>query len=263
MSRSSNNKVFIGLMIAALVLSMLACSLDLSQLGIGGGNDADATDEPTTPTPIPTFIFITITPTPVEDGGAAPEVPTNTPVPAAPSGPSTTATGAVCLPGTWQIDHESVKNYIILSMIGFEEYGFSAKSVSGKMELQITPGQINILAEGFKVVIGVNVGGVADASLFSVSVNANGSASYTATDSVVSMTSITYNVVGTMESGESGTVSYSMDLDDLLNVAQDLGFAKDLPVPITERQIVYTCAGDTLTIVVNAHATVTFRRVVP
>lgn len=250
-------------MIAVLAFATLACSLNLSQFGIGGGNDSDPGDGPATPTLIPTFIFKTVTPTPVEDGDPEPVIPTDTPVPAAPSGPSTTATGAVCLPGTWQIDPESVKNYIVLSMIGFEEYGFSAKSVSGKLEIQIIPGQINLLAEAFKVVIGVNVGGVADASLFGVTVNANGSASYTATNSVVSMTGITYSVVGTMESGESGAVSYSMDFNDLLSVAKDMGFAKDLPVPITERDIVYTCAGDTLTIVVNAHASVIFRRVVP
>jgi len=255
LSTSNARMLKIGLFVAFLALATMSCELDLSQWGFGGGEATPTfTYAPTDiSTLVPTIGFQT--PTSTTEGIVATAVPTNTPIP---SGPSTTASGAACLPGTWAIDHQSVINYMTLSMIGVEEFGFTALGSEGKLELQISPGQVNLLAENFKVKVDINIGGIASVNIFNVSVQANGSANYTASDNSILLTGISYNAVGTMESA----ITYSMNFDQLLNTAKDLGFAAGVTNPVTTATLTYTCTGDVLSIVVNPHAAVTFRRVI-
>lgn len=256
LSTSNARMLRIGLFVAFLAMATMSCELDLSRWGFGGD---EATPTFTfAPTQISTLVP-TIglqTPTSTTEGIEVPTaVPTNTPIS---GGPSTTASGAACLPGTWAIDHQSVINYMTLSMIGVGEFGFTALGSEGKLELQISPGQVNLLAENFKVMVGVNIGGVASINIFNVSVQANGSANYTASDTSIVLTGISYNAVGTMESA----ITFSMNFDQLFNTAKDLGFATGVTNPVTTATLTYTCSGDVLSIVVNPHAAVTFRRVI-
>lgn len=188
--------------------------------------------------------------------------PTAIPPLAAPTGsPSTSATGSACLPGTWQIDHQSVKNYMNLTMIGVGEYGFNPISSEGKLELQISPGQINLLAENFKVSVGVSPGGVGSVTYSDATIQSNGSAAYTATNTQISLSNITYNAVGILE---GPTASFSADFNDLIKIARDYGFTRDMENTIkTSATLKYTCSGDTLTLVVNSYASVSFWRVLP
>ncbi|TES89882.1 MAG: hypothetical protein E3J88_05160 [Anaerolineales bacterium] len=254
-SPSNASMLKIGLFAAFLSIATMSCELDLSRLGFGGGEATPTyTYAPTQiSTPVPTIGLQT--PTSTTEGIVATVVPTNTSIP---SGPSTTASGAACLPGTWAIDHQSVINYMTLSMIGVGEFGFTALGSEGKLELQISPGQVNLLAENFKVKVGVNIGGVASINIFNVSVQANGSANYTASNTSILFTGISYNAVGTMESA----ITFSMNFDQLLNTAKDLGFAAGVTNPVTTVTLIYTCSGDIMSIVVNPHASVTFHRVI-
>jgi len=253
---SDKRTIKISLCIALLAFVTLACSLDLSEWGFGGG-EATATYPPVdSPTPIPTL-------QPTLGPGDFPPLVTATPTstsfpPSPPVGPGSTATGAACLPGTWHIDHSSVINYMSLTMFGVGEFDFTPISSSGKLELQIIPGQIVLLAEYFKVDVGVNIGGVANVNINNVYIQANGHGNYVASDSRADLTSISYNAMGTME---SSTGSFSVDLNDLLSVAHAFGFARDLDLPVQSAKLAYTCSGDILTIVVNEYASVTFNRI--
>lgn len=253
---SNKRTIKISLCLTLLAVVTLACSLDLSEWGFGGG-EATATYPPVgSPTPIPTFQptlgpedfppLVTATPT------------ITSPPPSPPVGPGSTATGAACLPGTWHIDHSSVINYMTLTMFGVGEFGFTPLASEGKLELQIIPGQAVLLAEYFKVDIGVNIGGVANVNINNVYIQANGHGNYVASNSRIDMTNISYNAMGTME---STTGSFSVDLNDLLSIAHALGFARGLEIPIQSKSLSYTCSGDNLTIVVNEHASVTFNRI--
>jgi hypothetical protein len=240
---------------AVLVLAAVACTVDLGEWKFWEKSDE------TEPAPsMPTFTPIpTLTPISQED------LPTLTPTPTVvvptvtPSGPSTNATGASCLPGVWHINHESVINYITLTMLGEREFGFSPQGSEGKLELQISPGQVNLLAEDFTVDIGVTVGEMANISAFSTSIVSDASANYLASDNQISLTGIQYDANGTIT---SLAASFTVNFDDLLSLAQTLGFARGLPNPITTRTMNYTCSGDVLTIVVNQHASVSFDRVI-
>jgi hypothetical protein len=243
------------LMKTLLVVVTLGCSLNLSECGLGGGEATATYPSLSSPTPIPTL-------QPTFDPGIftpmATVMPTPTTPPTLPSGPGSTATGAACLPGTWHIDHSSVINYMSLTMFGVGEFDFTPIASSGKLELQIIPGQIVLLAEYFKVDVGVNIGGVANVNINNVYIQANGHSNYIASDSRVDLSSISYNAMGTME---STTGSFSVDLNDLLSIAHAFGFARDLDVPVQFSKLNYTCSGDILTIVVNEYASVTFNRI--
>lgn len=248
-------------MIAVLVVLLLtttACELDLSAYKFWEfGEVVDETGSTVaTFTPIPTA-----TPVPESQTDPTPTftvvVPTITQAPTA-SGPSTTATGASCLPGDWQINHESVTTYIRLSMLSVQEYGFTPQTSEGKLELQIHNGQIVLEAEDFTVGIGVNVGQIANLSAFSASIDAQGFATYYATDGQAALTNIMYDADGTVT---SLSASLAVDFQDLLALAQTLGFARGLPASVTHHTISYTCSGDTLTIQVNPYAAVSFDRI--
>jgi hypothetical protein len=247
-NKSSRRTIRVGSLVSLLAIVLSACTINL-----GGGGEPTATLPP-----VPTYTQISSQPTeqPITqptDTLPLPETPTNTPF----TSPGSTATGAACLPGTWQIDHPSVLNYMTLSMFGVGEFDFTPLASEGKLELQIIPGQINLLAENFKVDIGVNIWGVANVNINNIYVQANGAAAYTATDSKVDLTGITYNVMGTLQ---SATASFSLDIDDLLNIAHALGFASDVKLPYETHSFHYTCSGDILSIVVNEFASVSFNR---
>jgi hypothetical protein len=251
---SNKRTIKFSLLITLLAVATLACSLDLSEWGFGG-DEATATNPPVlSPTPIPTL-------QPTVGPGDLPPLATATStqtIPQPPGGPGSTASGAACLPGTWHVDHSSVINYMTLTMFGVGEFDFTPIASGGKLELQIVPGQVILLAEYFKVDVGVNIGGVANVNINNVYIHANGHANYSASDSRVDLTNISYNAMGTME---SSTGSFSVDINDLLSVAQAFGFARGMQLPIQSTSVSYTCSGDILTIVVNAYASVTFIRI--
>jgi hypothetical protein len=242
----------------ALFLAAAACTVDLGDWKFW--EKSDATEEPSpalsTFTPIPTL-------TPMDSAAATPTftvvVPTITPEPQPTSStPSTTATGALCLPGTWQINHDSVTNYIYLTMIGIEQYGFSPKSSSGTLQLQIDQAQVVLMAEDFTVGVDVQVGEITDIGAFTASIDADGYATYVASYNQIVLTNILYDADGEVT---SLSATFSVDFDDLLDLAQTLGFAEGISNPITYRVMYYTCSGDILTIQVNPYASVIFNRV--
>jgi hypothetical protein len=238
-----------------LATAAIACTIDFTGWGFGG-EEATATFPPVpTATPIPTL-------QPTTEPGVVPpptQPPPTQPPPTQPyDGPGSKALGVYCLPGTWQMDHSSVINYMNLSMIGVDEYGFTPLGSEGKLELQIIPGHINLLAENFKVDIGVNIGGVANVNINDFYMQANGSANFTGDDAELFLTEVTYDVSGTIVSS-IGT--FNMDLFDLLSVAYALGFAGDIHHPTYSTRFDYSCSGDILTIVVNEFASVSFYRI--
>jgi hypothetical protein len=243
---------------AALFFVAAACTVDLGEWKFWEKSDANDGAVPVlaTFTPIPTL-------TSMDSTGATPTntvvVPTITPEPQPTSStPSTTATGTLCLPGTWQINHDSVTNYIYLTMIGVEQYGFSPESSSGKLQLKIDQAQVVLEAEDFTVGVNVSVGSMSNLSAFSASIYAEGYATYVASDSQIVLTNILYDAEGDVT---SLSATFTVDFKDLLDLAQTLGFARGLPNPITYRVMNYTCSGDTLTIKVNPYASVIFNRV--
>lgn len=169
------------------------------------------------------------------------------------------ATGADCMPGTWQIDHDSVVNYISQSMSGRGVNAFTPLSSEGKLELQISSDRIDLSAEGFKVRMGVNAVGITNVSEFDALMEATGNSSYTATDTYVAITNVTYDVEGTMD---YALASFTVDFNTLLEIANTLGFAQNLH-PVVNTGLASTCQGDVMTIVINPYASVIFRRVEP
>ncbi len=248
-------KVKLSIFILVLMFVVMACSLD----SCSGDDEPDSTQTATYPA------LATSTPL-SDDGQETPDpsdFPTLTPTSAAPTegSPSTSATGAACLPGTWQIDHQSIQNYMTLTMIGVGEYGFNPISSEGKLELQISPGQVILLAENLKIKVGVSPGGVGSVTNSDAIIQSNGSAAYTASDTNILLSAVTYNAVGILE---SPTAAFSVDFTDLISIARDYGFYRTMENIIkTSASMIYTCAGDTLTIVVNSYASVSFWRVLP
>lgn len=167
--------------------------------------------------------------------------------------------GAACIPGTWQIDHDSVLNYIAQSMTARGVTTFTPLSVTGKMELQIGEGQINAVAEDFKIRFGLNLIGISNLSEFDVIVDSAGNSSYDASDIYMTLTDMTYDVQGMME---YAFASFSMDLNELLEIANSLGFAKNSPM-VTTIGLESNCNQDVMTIAINQYASVIFRRVEP
>jgi len=165
--------------------------------------------------------------------------------------------GAACLPGTWQIDHESVIEYMGDTMAGVGETAYTPLSSEGKLELQIESREITLVAEDFKVNVGVKLGGDPDAASNETNVQADASANYLASDTQINLTDISYTVEGTLKSDNR---LYNMDLEDLLVIANTYGFARDLSLPVESTFFSYTCSGDILSIVVNDFASVSFNR---
>jgi len=210
-----------------LFLAVLACNLELPDFRI---NQNEAT-------------------------GTNPVVNTLTPS----SGVTPTAgdSGAACLPGTWQIDHESMIEYMGDTMAGVGETGYTPLSSEGKLVLQIESRKITLVAEDFKVNVGVKVGGDPDAASNETNVQADVRANYLASDTQINLTDISYTVEGILKSDNR---LYNMDLEDLLVMENTYGFARDLSLPVESTFFSYTCSGDILSIVVNDFASVSFNR---
>lgn len=253
MNALSRKNVVLGVIVLLVIIlaMVIACPFAL-RLATAARVEATATP-PTLPTAtlVPTFGVPTATGGVEGDETALPAVPTST------YSSGSTASGAACLPGTWQIDHASVVNYMTLSMIGREIYAFTPLSAEGKLELQISPSQINLLAEDFTVTVGVNLGGMSNISEFDAIISSTGNSNYQVSDTAINLSGVTYNAQGTMS---SSIASFTMDFNDLLEIANSLGFAKNLH-PVSSKNLKYTCNGDVLTIVVNPYASVTFRRI--
>jgi hypothetical protein len=225
-SRRSVGKLFLWVIL--LIFAALACNLELTQFGIG---QKEATETESSPTST----------TMVTPGG----------------GPSSGVSGAACLPGTWQIDHESVIDYMTDTMDSVGEEGFTPLTSEGSLSLQIESREVILEAVDYQVDVGVNIGGKVNANSNKVTVQVDASAKYLASDTQINLTEIIYDVGGILE---SDTGLFTLDMDDLLVVANTYGFARDLTLPIQSVYFSYTCSGDVLTIQVNPYAAVSFER---
>lgn len=210
-----------------LFLAALACGLELPEFRIGQ-------IEPTETKPVDNVLTPSsgITPTPGDSGAA-------------------------CLPGTWQIDHESVIEYMRDTMSGVGEEGFTPLASEGTLELRIESREIILVAEDFKVNVGVDIGGIPDATSNETTIEADARADYLASDTQINLTEISYTVGGTLKSDNR---LYNMELEDLMVIANTYGFARDLSLPVQSTYFSYTCSGDNLSIVVNEFASVSFNR---
>jgi hypothetical protein len=225
-SRRSVGKLILWIIL--LSFAVLACNLELNQFGIG---QKEATETDSSPTSA-----LMITP-----GG----------------GSSSGTSGAACLPGRWQVDHESVIDYMSDTMEGVGEEGFTPLASEGKLSLVIETREVYLAAVAYQVDVGVNIGGKVNANSNKVTIQADASAGYLASDTQINLTEITYDVGGTLE---SDTGLFTLDMDDLLVIANTYGFARDLTLPIQSTYFSYTCSGDVLTIQVNPYAAVAFNR---
>jgi hypothetical protein len=211
----------------SLFLVGLACNLELSEFRIDQ-------NEPTGTNPTAELLTPSggITPTPGDSGAA-------------------------CLPGVWQIDHESVIEYMRDTMTGVGETAYTPLSSEGTLELQIESREMTLVAEDFKVNVGVKIGGDPDATSNETTVQADASANYLASDTQINLTDISYDIGGTLKSDNR---LYNMELEDLLVIVNTYGFARDLSLPVESTFFSYTCSGDSLSIVVNDFASVSFNR---
>lgn len=225
-SRRSVGKLILWIIL--LSFAALACNLELTQFGIG---QKEATETKSSPTSA-----LILTPV---------------------GGSSLGTSGAACLPGTWQIDHESVIDYMADTMEGVGEEGFTPLTSEGKLSLVIETREVTLAAVAYQVDVGVNIGGKVNANSNKVTLQADANAKYLASDTQINLTEIIYDVGGTLE---SDTGLFALDMDDLLVIANTYGFARDLPLPIQSTYFSYTCSGDVLTIEVNPYAAVAFNR---
>ncbi|MEK6221265.1 MAG: hypothetical protein N2D54_03370 [Chloroflexota bacterium] len=265
----TSNKRTIIYVITTLVLTTIACTT-FSNFGIGEAPaeatstlPVFATSTPisvgSTSTPIPGDSFtLAMTPTQITPTVQAESTEVVEQLTATITVDDSKSTGARCLFGTWGLDNQSVINYLTLTMLGTENFGFTPDAVQGTIQLDITAEQINLDAQDFDVSFNVNVGDVAGAGDFGVTIQADGTGSYLAQDTSISVFDITYDASGVMTTGER---SFQMGLADLHNIGKDLGFAVESPTLVTQKDFDFTCAGNVMTVVVNHYAVVLFSRV--
>jgi hypothetical protein len=217
----------------SLFLTALACSLELPQFGA-------EQKEPTGTHPAAYLLTPSNRITPKVTPTSMPEV-----------------SGAACLPGVWQIDHESVIEYMRDTMTGVGEMGYTPLSSVGKLELQIETRAVTLVAENFLLNVGVNVVEDPQVTFNEITIQANATGNYLASDAQINFTDISYTVEGTLRF-DGGF--YNMAVEDLVNIANIYGFARDITLPVQTVFFSYTCSGDVLTIEVNPYAEVMFRR---
>ena len=118
---------------------------------------------------------------------------------------------------------------------------------------------IVMLADEFTVGVGVNVGEMTDIGAFTAKINADGYATYVASDTQIVLSNILYDADGEVT---FLSATFTVDFLDLLDLAHTMGFAENISNPVTYKVMNYTCGGDTLSIQVNPYASVIFNRVV-
>jgi hypothetical protein len=232
-----HKKFQIILMICALILTALACSVP--------GQDAGISDA----TPTYTFpVFASATPveplvTPDTSGTQA----TQTSPP-----PSSNATGVACLAGTWSVDPQAAQSYAMATMLGNNQLTFTPSNVSGQTVLTISGSQMNVVAQDLQADL------VSNTSTVTLVVSGTASANFSATDQTMYLSGIVYSAQGTLI---EPVQTHVLDLNGLLNFAQSLSFATNWPALPTQMTLPYSCGGNTLTVVINSHASVTLNRI--
>jgi len=232
---SKQKKIGAFLMIGALILAALACSLP--------GQDTAAGES----TPTFTFpAFASATPVePLVTPDTSGTLPTSTP-------PSSNATGAACLAGIWSVDPQAATSYAAATMLGNNLLTFTPSNVSGETVLTVSGSQMNVVAQNFKADL------VSSSSIVTIMVSGTSSASFTANDQTMFLTGIVYSAQGQLIEPAQ---THTLDLNGLLNFAQSLSFATNWPSLPIQMNLKYSCAGNTLIVVINPHASVTLTRI--
>ncbi|MBN2503031.1 MAG: hypothetical protein JXB38_19785 [Anaerolineales bacterium] len=257
--------------IATLALATLACSW----------SDIFPGTPTATPIPVITDVSFPTATTAAGEQPASTSSPTDDwlvpPTPEAtvtPGDSSTNAYGEACLPGTWKIDQNSVKDYINDSMAFYDYDEFAAKSVAGILSITFnTDGTVGMSARDFSVVLGVESGAFSDFTNFTFIAQSSGAAYYAADDDadddtyVLEITNAAYDANAVLQktpkdASAQSRLSVKLSLNDLLDFAQSMGFAKDFSTSMRAQNLLYECEGDTLVIQLNSVGDVTFIRVI-
>ncbi|MGD8456537.1 MAG: hypothetical protein PVF83_09145 [Anaerolineales bacterium] len=165
--------------------------------------------------------------------------------------------GAACLPGVWQADHDSVIEYMSDTMLGVGESGYTPSSSEGKLEVEIKAREVSFTVENYLLNVDVSIEEDPEVTYNEVAIQANATANYLASDSQINFTDISYSIEGSLEF-DGGF--YNMEIEDLINIANIYGFARDVTLPVQTLYFSYSCSGDILTIKVNPFAEMVFTR---
>ena len=229
-------KFQIILTICALILAALACSVPGQNAGISEATPTFTFPAFASATPVEPLV------TPDTSGG---EQPTQTP-------PVSNATGAACLPGKWSVDPQAAQSYAMATMLGNNLLTFTPSNVSGETMLTISGSQMNAVGQDVKVDL------VSSTSTITLMVSGTASANFSATNQTMYLSGIVYTGQGTLI---EPVQTHVLDLNGLLNFAQSLSFATNWPSPPTQLTLPYSCAGNTLTVVLNSHASLVLTRI--
>ena len=257
--------------IAMLALATSACSWSDLFPGTATATQPPLATDVTFPTSTPTSAAgDEVIPNPTDDW-LVPPTPEAT---VTPGNASTNAYGEACLPGTWKIDQNSVKDYINDSIAYYDYDEFAAKSVSGNLSVTFnTDGTVGMSARDFSVVLGVESGVFSDFTNFTFIAQSSGAAYYAADDDadndvyVLEITNAAYDANAVLQKTPKDTSAQSrlavnLSLSDLLDFAQSMGFAKDFSTSMRAQNLFYECEGDTLVIQLNSVGEVKFVRVI-
>lgn len=239
-----NTPRYAAFVLLATLLTALTCSLPFIAGRIGGG-DVSLTSLPNFGQPTDN-LSSSFTPT-----GS---IPTATPL----GGSGSTALGDACLPGKWNMDQDSVVDYLSKTMQGNNYFEFLPQSASGRVQLQFVDGIIYVEVRDFRVDMQVNINVPTDAGDFSIVLNSTGIGNYASSQGfTLDITNITYETQGTMTTALG---SIKIDSNDLGELAKDLKFVEKIPEVIEARNMNFTCQGDELAIQVNSYSWLLFYR---
>ncbi len=257
--------------ITTLALATLACSWSDVFPGAATATSLPPTTDVTFPTSTPTTAGGgEVIPSPTDDW-LVPPTPEAT---VTPGDSSTNAYGEACLPGTWKIDQNSVKDYINDSMAHYDYDEFAAKSVSGNLSVTFnTDGTVGMSARDFSVVLGVESGAFSDFTNFTFIAQSSGAAYYAVDDDVdndvyvLKITNAAYDANAVLQktpkdSSAQSRLAVNLSLSDLLDFAQSMGFAKDFSTNLRAQNLLYECEGDVLVIQLNSVGEIKFTRVI-
>jgi hypothetical protein len=162
-----------------------------------------------------------------------------------------------CIVGNWAVNPAALQGYAQTTIAGYGLANFSP-SVAGT-------GSVSFASNGTVTGLGNftwsganSVGTVAGP--FTLSIGASGAATYAISGSTLQVNGVVKTISGTLQSPLG---SQGVDLAGLLAVANQLGFAKGIPLTQTSFTFPFVCSGNQLVLDMNDYAAITLSRTSP
>ncbi|MBI3160206.1 MAG: FecR domain-containing protein [Chloroflexi bacterium] len=171
--------------------------------------------------------------------------------------PAATAAGQHCVVGNWSADAANLQKYAQATIQGYNLPNFSP-TVGGT-------GTVEFFGNGSVAGLGnYTLGGGSSVGTltgpFSLTIGGSGAATYTVTDKVIQVIGLVKTITGSLQSPVG---SRNIDVASLLTVANQLGFAKGIPLSQTNFTFPYVCSGNLLVLDMNQYAAITLTRINP